>query len=156
MTNGFCNGCGQVFDVRQPSCPRCRRCPECGTNVSGEAYCPGCEHPRDEVAVAALVRKLDPSLPKNRRWIQRMQTENRVNRLFAQMHWGKLIGLFLPLHLLAVLAWMWLFDQIGWPRGSLAAALLTTALMWWYVRRQLGMGRWTWLLRSSASAKPGM
>ncbi len=155
MANGYCNGCGCVFDMQYPSCPRCGRCPECGTKVTGTACCPSCGHPQDGAAVAELERKLNPSLPANRRWIESLETSWRIEKLVTRLHWGTLFCLLLPFHILTLLMWMTLFDQVGWKRGAESAAFFTTFSLWWYGLRQLGRGRWQWLLQPAAREKSG-
>lgn len=147
MADIYCCGCGLIFDSEFAPCPRCQRCSLCGTKWPASAEkCPCCAYPTDAEAKAELVKRLDPTLPANRKAIRSLEIdwENSLLRLnfLGMLVQGLLLGVILGGLLVArdhVSLWL------VYPLGGILLYSWNRAFF-----RLLRQGWFRWLLRSKS------
>jgi len=158
VADGFCSDCGCVFDLNQPSCPRCGRCPACGKKTNGAATCPRCGHPQDARRLADLERRLNPATASNQKTITQLESSWRGNQLFKRLRWRRFAALSLGLAAVSESILFTLFwSVLKLSDSRLELFIINTTMMAiiclfiWFVRRQLASGKWHWLLKPSLS-----
>jgi hypothetical protein len=146
---GYCMSCGMVFELQEAACPRCARCPECGSKKSPVLEsCVVCGHPADKVKLARLAQRLDLALASNqreqRRLDERCQDDAQVKRINNWKLFAVIVGVFiavvLPVLVISLLVRipMWIANP-----GAIILSLILLRIM----IRQTRRGRFQWLLR---------
>lgn len=144
--NGFCNGCGHVFDLHLAVCPRCRRCPKCGKKQQNQwEHCPSCGHPGDEDQLKELEHRLAPNLPRNKKVICMLDRRWQNGQLIKRIRGWRLLGLFAVLAPIVEVA---SFKVVGEEWG-LGTTFLVIGLAWFGLLFLLRSGKCQWLLRKN-------
>ena len=145
-----CYGCGNVFDSHAMACPRCNRCPECGTKHRERTEaCRSCGHPADALALAELEQRLDPALPRNEKAIRWLDDDWESEQIWGRVYFWRLFALVPPLVLILHFIALGFRVVTGLGTGWMNFLVLTPfmVLVFWCLPRLLRRGWFPWLLR---------
>jgi hypothetical protein len=150
-TPGYCQCCGLVFDLHRAACPRCGRCPQCGSKKAKDLnHCPNCGHPSEEAKFGKLTERLDPGLLSNQRERRQLDESWQDASKMERLNPWKVVGVVvvtsiaLAMPSFVVATWIHIPRWITMPLSIILSISLFRAFV-----RQTGKGRFQWLVRKA-------